>query len=493
MAKTKISEYSSTANSNTDIASINIDEGCTPSGINNAIRALMAQLKDFQQGTNSDSFNGPVGSTTASTGAFTTLTTTSTINGLTVGKGAGAVSTNTAVGASALAANTTGGENTAIGNNSLKATDSSYNTAIGNNSQQAIGTGAANTSVGRASLYSNTSGTRNTAVGFNAASANTTGSDNVAVGGGNPGVTNGALGSNTTGSYNTAVGSQALLSNTTASYNTAVGYQAGYSNSTNLNCTFLGYLAGYSTTGDGNVFVGGKAGYSVTTATVNTFVGESAGYYITTGAKNTILGRYNGNQGGLDIRTASNAIVLSDGDGNPKLRFNAGEWHMNATDDTGRSVRFDGDQFFPWGDNLIKLGYPSFRWTTVYATTGTINTSDATQKQDIAALDDSEKRVAVAIKSLIKKYRFKDAVAEKGDAARIHVGAVAQEVQAAFVAEGLDPAKYALFCSDTWYEVDGKPSENLTEPYTADTLNAVEVTRLGLRYEELLSFVIAAM
>jgi len=77
MPKTKISEYSATANSNTDVASINIDEGCAPSGINNAIRAVMGHLKDFQQGTNSDPFNGPVngtvGATTPSTGAFTTL------------------------------------------------------------------------------------------------------------------------------------------------------------------------------------------------------------------------------------------------------------------------------------------------------------------------------------------------------------------------------------------------------------------------------------
>lgn len=57
MAKTKISEYSSTsagAGLNTDIATINIDEGCAPSGINNAIRALMAQLKDFQSGASGD-------------------------------------------------------------------------------------------------------------------------------------------------------------------------------------------------------------------------------------------------------------------------------------------------------------------------------------------------------------------------------------------------------------------------------------------------------
>lgn len=54
MAKTKISEYNSSANSNTDIASINIDEGCAPSGINNAIRTLMAHLKDWQAGLSGD-------------------------------------------------------------------------------------------------------------------------------------------------------------------------------------------------------------------------------------------------------------------------------------------------------------------------------------------------------------------------------------------------------------------------------------------------------
>jgi hypothetical protein len=56
MAKNKISEFSSTPANNTDIAGINIAEGCAPSGINNAIRELMAQLKDQQAGTDGDSF-----------------------------------------------------------------------------------------------------------------------------------------------------------------------------------------------------------------------------------------------------------------------------------------------------------------------------------------------------------------------------------------------------------------------------------------------------
>lgn len=56
MAKTKISEFDSTPANNTDIDSINIAEGCAPSGINNAIRELMSQLKDQQTGASGDGF-----------------------------------------------------------------------------------------------------------------------------------------------------------------------------------------------------------------------------------------------------------------------------------------------------------------------------------------------------------------------------------------------------------------------------------------------------
>jgi len=78
MPKTKISEFSATPGNNTDIDGINIGEGCAPSGINDAIRELMAQLKDFQAGTAGDSFNGPIGSTTPAAGAFTNLSASGT-------------------------------------------------------------------------------------------------------------------------------------------------------------------------------------------------------------------------------------------------------------------------------------------------------------------------------------------------------------------------------------------------------------------------------
>jgi hypothetical protein len=90
MAKNKISEYSATASNNTDIGGINISEGCAPSGINNAIRELMAQLKDQQTGTDADSF--VVG------GAFTCT-------------GAAVFSSTVALGASATATTQSAGDN----------------------------------------------------------------------------------------------------------------------------------------------------------------------------------------------------------------------------------------------------------------------------------------------------------------------------------------------------------------------------------------------
>jgi hypothetical protein len=125
-------------------------------------------------------------------------------------------------------------------------------------------------------------------------------------------------------STNTAVGVSALNSNGAGQNNTAFGYQAGYSNVIGNFNTYVGSRGpGYNATGDQNAFFGDYSGRSVTTGAQNTFLGQSAGSGVTTGSKNTIIGGYGGNQGGLDIRTSSNYIVLSDGDGNPRAYFNA--------------------------------------------------------------------------------------------------------------------------------------------------------------------------
>lgn len=123
-------------------------------------------------------------------------------------------------------------------------------------------------------------------------------------------------------------------------------------------------------------------------------------------------------------------------------------------------------------DSTFSCGTSSYRWSVVYAATGAINTSDANQKQDIAELDVAEKRVALKLKQLIKKFRFRDAVAVKGANARIHVGVIAQDVKAVFESENLNADEYGVFCSDTME--DG-------------------TTRLGIRYDELFAFVVASI
>lgn len=147
-----------------------------------------------------------------------------------------------------------------------------------------------------------------------------------------------------------------------------------------------------------------------------------------------------------------------------------------GTNNTSRWEIQSGGSMNPSVDNTYDLGSGSYRIATVYAGTGTINTSDQNEKQEISSLSSAELSAAAALKCLIKKFRFRDAVAEKGDAARIHVGAIAQEVEQAFISSGLDPSRYGLFCRDEWTDETG-----------------VVRVRLGLRYDELLAFVISAI
>lgn len=142
------------------------------------------------------------------------------IDTLTVGRGASGVATNTAVGVSALAANTSGTYNTAIGASAgLLITSGGSNTLIGADCGRAITTASNNTGVGNAALLG------------------------------------------TTGASNTAIGISSGQSNTSGTFNTFCGYQAGYSN----------------TTGSFNVFVGGTAGHSLAASCLgNVIIGQDA-------------------------------------------------------------------------------------------------------------------------------------------------------------------------------------------------------------------------
>jgi len=165
--------------------------------------------------------------------------------------------------------------------------------------------------------------------------------------------------------------------------------------------------------------------------------------------------------------------------GSIKCRSSGG----NLEIDTVQSgIDFAGDGWLPMRngsivDNDLDIGSSSFRFDDIYATNGTIQTSDVNEKQDIEALSEAETRVAVAAKGLLRKFRWRSAVEEKGDEARIHFGIIAQDLQAAFEAEGLDAGDYAMFIHSTW-----------TDEETGE-----ERSRMGVRYSELLAFIIAAI
>jgi hypothetical protein len=117
--------------------------------------------------------------------------------------------------------------------------------------------------------------------------------------------------------------------------------------------------------------------------------------------------------------------------------------------------------FRPVPDGSVNLGGASNRWATVYATTGTINTSDANDKKDIRSLSDKEKAVGTALRGLIRAYKWKAGPEET------YVGIIAQDVIAAFDAEGLDVGGYGI--------IDDSGD------------------RLGVRYDQVFAFIIGAL
>ena len=227
-----------------------------------------------------------------------------TINGVTVGKGGGGLSQNTVVGNGALAATNTGNRNTAIGANAGAANTSGHITAVGAYALNSNTTGNSNVAVGGndestgAALQFNTTGSSNTAVGVGSLFNNTTASQNTAVGY--------QAAYNATVAGTTAIGYQALYTQGSPAGNTAVGYQAGKSQSTNGQCTYVGYNAGVNATAGNDTAVGYQALYTGASGGANTAIGSQALTAMTSGQSNTALGYSAGN----GITSGQNNVVI---------------------------------------------------------------------------------------------------------------------------------------------------------------------------------------
>jgi hypothetical protein len=315
-----------------------------------------------------------------------------------------------------------------------------------------------------------------------------------------------------------AAGEQALLIQ--SGRNDALSNGLARINITDSVCPFAGLQIDHAGTGaaiiaNGNVLVGKNV---VGVANVGAEFRKGVSDYAVTGVSSSnapaLFGR-NVDDGDIIRLRKDNAAVGSIGTSSGVTYYA----HTN-----GDGFALSNNYIFPsrYGgarDNQIDLGISWARWDDIWATNGTIQTSDFNEKQDIASLTATEMLVGKRISALFKTFRWKDSVAEKGDNARTHTGVIAQDVQAAFTAEGLDAGDYALFISDTWWthDVDVPAVEAVAEVTDEDgnvTTEAVEAvaaytrtdtyeiedeapegatskTRLGIRYPELLSFVAA--
>ena len=211
----------------------------------------------------------------------------------------------------------------------------------------------------------------------------------------------------------------------------------------------------------------------------------------------------------LDIRKDDNTVGTI-GSSADRPYFASSSCGIRITDSQVLPTNSSGSN----SDDVMDIGAVSARFDDVYATNGTIQTSDRNEKENIASMSDAEITAAKAISKLFKTFKWKDAVAKKGDSARTHAGVIAQDVQQAMTDAGLDAGNYAFFISSTWWETqtevpavaeetdeEGNVIVEAQEAYTrTDTYEtaeeapagATERTRLGIRYPELLAFIGAA-
>ena len=225
---------------------------------------------------------------------------------------------------------------------------------------------------------------------------------------------------------------------------------------TNLRIGTSSLSPGYGNTESGAALRTGGLNFFSRSGSIPVFVNRS------TTEGSTIMLRYNGNEAG-NIGSYGNDLYIGTGDTN--LKFN------NA-DDAILPITGSGSS----SDGNTDLGSSSARFQDIYATNGTIQTSDQNEKQDIRALTQAEYQVAVSAKSLIRAFKWKSDVQEKGGNAEIHFGVIAQDLEQAFSNHGLNAEDYGVLIRDQWEDESGE-----------------QRTRLGVRYSELLAFIISAI
>lgn len=224
-----------------------------------------------------------------------------------------------------------------------------------------------------------------------------------------------------------------------------------------------------------------------------------------TGDDGRALSRY---QNGTSGYTATNGLEVGMGDTTMEgfvWNYEDAPLYFGTNNLSRLQIEADGSAVRPAEDDTMTLGTADFRLNEIFSSNGIINTSDRETKENERPLTAAELRVGLRLGGLVRAWQFKDAIARKGEAARVHTGWVAQDVVDAFTAEGLDPFRYGCVGFDYLMKTERTPIqiEHLGEGeirqrerrrLVPDLSEAgVQRKRYNVRSAELNAFIVAAL
>lgn len=196
-----------------------------------------------------------------------------------------------------------------------------------------------------------------------------------------------------------------------------------------------------------------NSAYGTVIATLSDAGGFSAGTFsaIGTSFASSCLKFFNTNLGNNATPMYVGQRYFGAGDSRFTIGLDPGSVASDLLYVSQSGVALFGGIIEPAADNSYSCGASAHRWSTVYAATGTINTSDARVKTALAPLEDAELAAAKELAGEVGTFQFLDACAAKGgDTARHHVGLTVQRAIEVMRAHGLDPMRYGFICHDTW-------------------------------------------
>lgn len=173
----------------------------------------------------------------------------------------------------------------------------------------------------------------------------------------------------------------------------------------------------------------------------------------------------------------ANALDIIDaGGGGIRLRSGGSIQLAGQSQNGAKFVAVLSDRLRTSSNDEKYLGDSTYKWKAVYATNGTIQTSDRNQKKNIA--DIGQKYVDLFDKLQPVTFEF-----NRENSDRVHVGFISQDVKAAMDELGISDVEFAAYCRDIKTKYD-EETGNDVEIYDD---NGNPVYLYSLRYQEFIA------